>query len=45
MNRITERIIALNRQANQAKTRDEALVILNEVQILDEIRRAKRYVY
>jgi hypothetical protein len=44
MDRISERITALNHQATQAKTRDEALVILTEVQLLDAIRRAKRYV-
>jgi hypothetical protein len=44
MDRITERIVALNDQANKAKTREEALVILTEVQLLDAIRRARKHV-
>jgi hypothetical protein len=44
MDRITERILWLNNQAAKATSRDQANSILTEVQLLDAIRRAKRYV-
>ena len=44
MDRISERIIWLNIQANKATNREEANAILTEVKMLDAIRRAKQYV-
>lgn len=44
MDRISERILWLNIQAAKATSRDKANNILTEVQMLDAIRRAKRYV-
>jgi len=44
MDRISERIIWLNNQANKTTNREEANAILTEVKLLDAIRRAKQYV-
>jgi hypothetical protein len=44
MDRLTEKILWLNIQANKTTDREEANAILTEVKMLDAIRRAKRYV-
>ena len=44
MDRITERILWLNTQANKTTDREHANALLTEVKMLDAIRKAKRYV-
>lgn len=42
--KLSERICLLARLAEEAETREEANMIITEIQMLDEIRRAKRNV-